>query len=91
MLTPAKFFDMSGNNKHGENEVVETEAESGRLLGAVDTAINAITAQMGTDKGAKGSITDLIRLLQLRKDLEDERPRRVTARWIEDECDTSID
>jgi hypothetical protein len=35
----------------------------------------------------KGSLSDLIRLLQLRKELDAERPRHISVRWIdEDEC-----
>jgi len=66
---------------------------SGDLLDAVDTAIQLIQAKLKTNDGAKGSLTDLVRLLQLRKELEGDRPRQVTARWIEekDECKTSTD
>lgn len=31
----------------------------------------------------KASIGDFIRLLQLRKELEDERPREITITWVE--------
>ena len=31
----------------------------------------------------KASIGDFIRLLQLRKELEEERPREITVRWVE--------
>ena len=31
----------------------------------------------------KASIGDFVRLLQLRKELEEERPREITVRWVE--------
>jgi hypothetical protein len=66
---------------------------SGELLDAVDTAIQLIQAKLLTPDGAKGSLTDLVRLLQLRKELEGDRPRQINARWIEeeDECPKSKD
>jgi len=66
---------------------------SGDLLDSVDTAIRLIQEKLQTPDGAKGSLTDLVRLLQLRKELEGDRPRQVTARWIEEEneCKTSTD
>jgi len=68
------------------------ETEDLSLLSAIDSAILAMKKTL-TDKGIeKGSLSDLIRLLQLRKELDGERPRHVSARWIdEDEWNTSID
>jgi len=60
------------------------------LLEAIDAAIRGMQAQLKGGAGVKGSLTDFIRLLQLRKDLEGDRPRHVSARWIE-ECQTSRD
>ena len=63
---------------------------SGDLLDAVDTAIQLMQEQLGNREGVKGSVSDLVRLLQLRKELEGDRPRQVSARWIE-ECKTLKD
>ena len=66
---------------------------SGDLLDAIDTAIQLMQGQLKTKEGAKGTLADLIRLLQLRKELEGDRPRQISARWIEekDECPRSKD
>ena len=66
--------------KHGTSG--ETVSGSG-LLEAVDAAILAIQTKLGAkDGGEKISLTDLAKLLQLRKELEGERPRRINVRWI---------
>jgi hypothetical protein len=62
-----------------------------QLLEIVEKAIGAISLHLSAKTEEKGSITDLIRLLQLRRELEEERPRSVWARWVEDECGESID
>jgi hypothetical protein len=66
---------------------------SGDLLDAVDKAIELMQAKLQTAEGTKGSLADLVRLLQLRKELEGDRPRQVSAKWIEeeDECRISND
>jgi hypothetical protein len=76
----AKFLDM--------RSVAEPDAQ---LLEVVEKAIGAISQHLSTKTEEKGSITDLIRLLQLRRELEAEKPRSVSARWVEDECSESID
>ena len=76
----ARFLDM--------RSVAEQDAQ---LRDVVEKAIGAISQHLSTKTEEKGSITDLIRLLQLRRELEDEKPRSVSARWVEDECSESID
>jgi len=68
------------------------EAENTELLGAIDTAIKAIETQLKekSKDSAKGSVADLVRLLQLRKELAADRPRHVSVRWI-DECEKSTE
>jgi hypothetical protein len=61
--------------------VAEQEAQ---LLDVVDRAIEAVSRHLSSKTEEKGSITDLIRLLQLRRELEEEKPRAVSARWVED-------
>ncbi len=76
----ATFFDM--------RSVAEQDAQ---LLDTVERAIDAISQHLSTKTEEKGSITDLIRLLQLRRELAEEKPRAVSARWIEDACTESTD
>ena len=71
----------------------ETSGETERgssLLAAVEAAILAIQETLKSEGVGKVSIPDLTRLLQLRKELEGERPRRVNVRWI-DQCKTPTD
>jgi hypothetical protein len=68
------------------------ETGSGDLLVAIGAAIKMIEDQLKTTGCEKGSLTDLVRLLQLRKELEGDLPRRINARWIdEDEWKTLTD
>jgi hypothetical protein len=73
----------SDASRNTTSEETETNAD---LLGAVNAGIEKMRLQLtGTEKGT-GTVTDLIRLLQLRKELDGDRPRHVTVRWIgEDE------
>ena len=71
---------------------MRSEAEhDAQLLDAVERAIGALSQHLSTKTEEKGSIGDLIRLLQLRRELEEEKPRTVSARWIEDSCSESTD
>jgi hypothetical protein len=74
----------SGKNKtSGETG----SAGSLELLAVIDAAIQTAKASLKDKVWEKGSLSDLVRLLQLRKELDSERPRRVSVRWIdEDEC-----
>lgn len=58
---------------------------SGDLLDVIEMAIAQMQSKLKATESTKGSLTDLVRLLQLRKELEGDRPRQVSARWIE-EC-----
>lgn len=62
------------------------ETENGSLLEAIDTGIEAMRQHLA-DKGfEKGSLSDLVRLLQLRKELGTEKPLQICARWVGDEA-----
>jgi hypothetical protein len=62
-------------------------AESLDLLETIDLAIQAMQKTLKEKSCEKGSLSDLVRLLQLRKELAQERPRHVSVRWIDsDEC-----
>ena len=74
--------------KKTSRETVSPEsAESTDLLETIDTAIQAMKKSLKAKGCEKCSLSDLIRLLQLRKELNAERPRHISVRWIdEDEC-----
>jgi hypothetical protein len=77
---------MSSSNASKNITSEETEINAG-LLRAVDAGIEKIRQQLTANTKTTGMVPDLIRLLQLRKELEGDRPRHITARWIdEDEC-----
>lgn len=48
----------------------------------VDGILDSIENQLTTQE-FKATISDFIRLLQLRKELEEERPREITVTWVE--------
>jgi hypothetical protein len=60
---------------------------SERLVAAVESAIGGLQERLaniaGEDPDAKWSISDLVRLLQLREQLQGQRPRTITARWVD--------
>jgi hypothetical protein len=56
------------------------------VLEDVDSAIGSIRGKLSSND-LKGSLSDLVHLLQLRRELTDMQPRQVTVRWI-DECQT---
>ncbi|HEY3741185.1 MAG TPA: hypothetical protein VGL53_15140 [Bryobacteraceae bacterium] len=63
----------------GESEEVSTE----RTLSLIRRLIEKIEQQLDlTD--AKGSIGDYIKLLQLQKELEEKRFRRIEVKWVDD-------
>jgi hypothetical protein len=59
-----------------------------RLVAAVESAIVGIQerlANLAADtQDAKWSVSDLVRLLQLRNQLQGERPRTIFAYWVDD-------
>ncbi len=48
----------------------------------IDNAIGKIQAQLESDQ-LKPSVTDLVRLIQLRNELAGDHPVDITARWID--------
>jgi hypothetical protein len=59
-----------------------------RLVAAVESAIAGIEQRLpnlaADGQDAKWSVSDLTKLLQLRTQLQGERPRRIFARWVDD-------
>jgi hypothetical protein len=65
------------------NRVRKSAKRSGGLAEAVDAAISNIQGRLGKDD-MKGSVADLVRLLQLRKELNDTQPSKVTVGWVDE-------
>ncbi|HWE00589.1 MAG TPA: hypothetical protein VG345_16165 [Bryobacteraceae bacterium] len=59
------------------------ERRLGRVASAIDEAIDNIRGKL-TSEDLRASVSDLVRLIQLRKELTDEAPKQVTVRWIEE-------
>jgi hypothetical protein len=59
-----------------------------RLAAAVESAIGGIQERLANlatgGQDAKWSVSDLVRLLQLRNQLQGERPRIIFAGWVDD-------
>jgi len=59
-----------------------------RLAAAVESAIGGIQERLANlaanGHDAKWSVSDLVRLLQLRNQLQGERPRTIRACWVDD-------
>lgn len=75
--------------KKRSEEEVRREQELTELSEAINSAIKAFGQQFGGSAGAKQakcSVAEILKLLQLRREMEMERPRKITVRWVEDEC-----
>jgi hypothetical protein len=62
-----------------------------RLVAAVESAIDGIQQRLpdlaADGQDAKWSVSDLVRLLDLRNQLQGERPRTIYACWVDDPRD----
>jgi hypothetical protein len=65
-----------------KSSTVTQLADAEGVTRAIDNAIGKIQAQLEGDQ-VKASVADLVRLIQLRNELADERPVDITARWID--------
>src|SRR5277367_766079 len=65
------------------NRVGKSAKRGGGLAAAVDAAISNIQGRLGNED-MKGSVADLVRLLQLRKELNDTQPQKVTIGWVDE-------
>ena len=63
-----------------------------RLVAAVESAIGVIQERLANladdNQDAKWSVSDLVRQLQLRAQLQEERPRTIHACWVDDPRDS---
>src|SRR5579863_64342 len=79
---PAKTLVMNANSVP---PAAPQDLATERLAAAVESAICVIQERLtdlDNDRDAKWSVSDLVRLLQLRKQLQGERPRTVLAYWV---------
>ena len=58
-----------------------------QMVAALDKAIGRIQKRLA-DEDTKGSVADLVRMLQLRNELVKTQPTQVTVQWV-DECQAS--
>jgi hypothetical protein len=65
------------------NRVGKSARRGGGLAAAVDAAISNIQDRLGNED-MKGSVTDLVRLLQLRKELNDTQSQKVSVGWVDE-------
>jgi hypothetical protein len=63
------------------------EKREAQIVEALDKAIQKIQRRLCDDE-VKGSVTDLVRMLQLRNELTEAQPKQLTVRWV-DECQTT--
>ncbi len=57
------------------------------LLAAIDEGIAVMKVKLKAEGADKTLLTDLVRLLQLRKEVANDAPRQISVRWIaEDKC-----
>ena len=66
-----------------EKQLPEVVSPEERIIEAIDAALLTVSTKINTD-GLK--IADVVKLLQLRKELAGSRPRYMSIRWV-DECE----
>ena len=54
-----------------------------QIIAALDKAIGRIQKRLADDE-IKGSVADLVRMLQLRNELGATQPTQVTVRWVDE-------
>ncbi len=71
------------NKLRAQSAKDDDELSAAKTLELVRRLVAKIEQQLGkTD--AKGSIGDYIKLIQIQKELEDKRVRRIEVRWVDD-------
>ncbi len=70
------------SNKYKKKEEPEANSGIGERARVVDLLLKKMEAKLsGAD--TKASLGDYVRLVQLRRELEDEQPREIKVSWIE--------
>jgi len=71
------------NGKRAGDSAPEVETDWSSLRAdAVDRMIQDLESKFW-DKDFRASVGDYIRLIQIRKELEEERPKEITVTWVE--------
>lgn len=71
------------SNKYKKKEP-EAVGVTGERVRVVELLLKKMEAKLG-GADAKASLGDYVRLVQLRRELEDEQPREIKVSWIEPE------
>ena len=77
--TPVNSDRMRPEEEPAADSVVDWTAEKRRKL---DHLLESVQEKVESGE-YKASIGDFVRLLQLRKEIEEERPREITVTWVE--------
>jgi hypothetical protein len=73
---------MATNKKHAAQEAAAVLERAKREVGIIQKVIEGIETKLETEE-LKATVGDFIRLLQLRKELEEEQPREIEVTWID--------
>ena len=68
----------AGNSEESDEATIE------RTLNLVSRLVERLEQQLDMTQ-AKGSLADYIKLLQLQKELEERRVRRIEVKWVDDD------
>jgi hypothetical protein len=77
--TPASHRTPGDN---GEVEEVEKQEAAVSRQEAVDRLLDKLQTQLLTDMTVKGTVADYLRLLQVRREFADERPKEIEITWV---------
>jgi hypothetical protein len=76
--------DTDPSDDSDDIELTPRELANEQIAGAVDVAITAIREQLTHSGETKWSVADLIRLLEVRKELDGNQPTIVRAFWLDE-------
>ena len=76
--------DTDPSDDSDDIELTPRELANEQIAGAVDVAVNAIREQLTHSGETKWSVADLIRLLEVRKELDGNQPTIVRAFWVDE-------
>jgi hypothetical protein len=73
---------MAGTTSTRKRTAADCAIDPKRLRALLDSAIEKLEKQLGGAESDKVNLADVLRLLQLYREMEPSRPRRVTAEWV---------
>lgn len=79
---------MSDGSEHEVANSPELEPEPASTIDLVDRAINSIQKRF-SGEGMKATVGEFIRLLEVQKQLQADRPKEIKVTWIESDGMTS--